>query len=309
MNQLGTTAPRTVPVTTGSPRFNSMETHDLLVTEAWFPAFLRLRPHYHDRACFAVMLEGSFDVQFTHITHACPPSTVIIEPLGERHGNRVERADAHVLVVQPDSAREDLVQPGVSVLDRISRFQHGGIAALAWRLTRELACPDAVTPLVVEGMVLEMFALAARVESNGERTSHRQPPWLRRTMDLLHSCFLDGLKVTDLARDAGVHPVHLTRVFRAHHGVSIGCYARRLRLEWAAQRLAGSTDALADIALEAGFADQSHFTRMFKRHIGSTPDQFRRRMTGPHVPNCEGDPTPSPLSCCIPSKSLPERSR
>jgi AraC-like DNA-binding protein/quercetin dioxygenase-like cupin family protein len=263
----------------GSPRYQTVEANGFLVTDAWFSPFLRLTPHYHDRACFAVMLEGSFDVQFTRITHACPPGSVEIEPAGERHGNRVERAGAHVLVVQPDPGREDLSRPCAAVLDRVTYFRHGGITSLAWRLTRELAFPDAVTPLVLEGTAIEMLAIAARLDVGG-RTARRPPAWLSRATDLLHARFLNGLRAIDVAGEVGVHPVHLTRVFRAHHGVSLGAYVRGLRLDWAARRLARSHEALGDIALEAGFADQSHFTRAFKRHTGSTPAQFRRRMTG-----------------------------
>jgi AraC-like DNA-binding protein len=51
---------------------------------------------------------------------------------------------------------------------------------------------------------------------------------------------------------------------------------RELRLTWAAGRLADSDDAIAQVALEAGFFDQSHFTRMFKRHFGLTPLAYRR---------------------------------
>ena len=263
----------------GSARFKTVEAHGFLVTDAWFPPFLRLPPHCHERTCFAVMLEGSFELRFTRVTHACTPCTVVTEPAGERHGNRVERKGAHVLVVQPDPGREDLAGPCAAVLDRVTHFRDGGIAGLAWRLTRELASPDAVTPLAIEGAALEMLALAARLDNLG--TAKRRPPaWLLRATDMLHSRFLDGLRATDVAGEVGVHPVHLTRVFRAHHGVSLGAYVRGLRLDWAARRLARSQDALGDIALEAGFADQSHFTRALKRHTGSTPDQFRRRMTG-----------------------------
>jgi AraC family transcriptional regulator len=47
-----------------------------------------------------------------------------------------------------------------------------------------------------------------------------------------------------------------------------------LRLEWAAARLSEER-SLAQIALEAGFADQSHFTRAFRRHFGVTPGRYR----------------------------------
>ena len=81
-----------------------------------------------------------------------------------------------------------------------------------------------------------------------------------------------------LAADAGVHPAHLTRAFRRRFGRSIGSYLRLVRLEWAAHRLATSEDLLADVAGVAGFADQSHFTRLFRQHFGCTPARYRARM-------------------------------
>jgi AraC family transcriptional regulator len=77
------------------------------------------------------------------------------------------------------------------------------------------------------------------------------------------------------AAAGGVHPAHLAREFRVHYRTSVGSYVRGLRLAWAAQRLAGTNDPIADIAVEAGFADQSHFTRAFRSYSGLTPRAFR----------------------------------
>jgi AraC family transcriptional regulator len=73
-----------------------------------------------------------------------------------------------------------------------------------------------------------------------------------------------------------VHPVHLARVFRLTYGTPVGSYLRGLRLAWAAGRLTDSEDTIAQIALEAGFFDQSHFTRTFRQYFGLTPQAYRR---------------------------------
>jgi AraC family transcriptional regulator len=70
--------------------------------------------------------------------------------------------------------------------------------------------------------------------------------------------------------------VHLARVFSLKYGTPVGTYVRGLRLNWAAARLADSEDTIAQIASEAGFFDQSHFTRTFRRHFGLTPQAYRR---------------------------------
>ena len=66
-------------------------------------------------------------------------------------------------------------------------------------------------------------------------------------------------------------------MFRRHHGLSLPSYVRRLRLNWAAERIAVTDTPIAEIALASGFADQSHFTRAFHRQLGLPPARFRRR--------------------------------
>ena len=80
----------------------------------------------------------------------------------------------------------------------------------------------------------------------------------------------------DLARDAGVHPVHLARAFRKFEKRSPGEYQQRLQLRAACELLRDPEWPLAEIAAECGFADQSHFTRMFRRMAATTPLRFRQ---------------------------------
>ena len=54
-----------------------------------------------------------------------------------------------------------------------------------------------------------------------------------------------------------------------------GCVVRHVRVEFARRELAVSEAPLGDIAAAAGFCDQSHFSRLFKRYIGLTPAEYR----------------------------------
>ena len=267
-----TTSCRPVPVTMGSPMFKSLELDGFAVTEAWFPATGYLSRHTHDRACVAVMLDGSFELEIAGRAHHCPPTTVAIEPPGETHANRMGPAGAHVVVLQPDPARAELLRPFAMFLDRVSHRHHAGIAGQAARLAAELSCPDDLAPLAVEAAVLEMLVALARLDRDATRT----PDWLLRAQELVHARFREPLRVGEVARAVEVHPAHLARAFRRHFGVSLGSYVRRLRLEWAAAELARAEGPLASVALAAGFADQSHFSRMFKLHTGLTPRVYRR---------------------------------
>jgi AraC family transcriptional regulator len=81
--------------------------------------------------------------------------------------------------------------------------------------------------------------------------------------------------VSNLASDAGVHPVYLARQFRRWFGCSITDYARRLKVRRAAEAI-HDHDGLSRASHSAGFADHAHMCHMFKRETGITPGAFRR---------------------------------
>jgi AraC family transcriptional regulator len=140
---------------------------------------------------------------------------------------------------------------------------------------REFRRRDDLTPLALEGMLLELVAELARGAAPRGRTE--APRWLRAATDFLHAHCAETITAEAVAAAAGVHPSHLMRAFRRHHGCTVGEYVRRLRVECALRLLHASDAPLAQIALDAGFCDQAHFSRAFKAHFGVSPGEFRRR--------------------------------
>jgi AraC family transcriptional regulator len=243
-----------------------------------------IEPHVHERPTFAVMLNGAFDLKFTRHQYACTPTSVSVEPAGERHSNFVASAGAEVLVLQPDPAEVELWRPFDALFQQSSCTRHGGIGGLAARIANEADRADAFSELAMEALALEMLVAAARVE---RRETDSAPRWLVRVQEILHEQPVASLRTVDIAAAVGVHPAQLARTFRRHFHVPIGTYARRRRLEWAARCLAATNEPIAGIAARAGFADQSHLTRAFKRYYGLTPDQHRRR----YRPRAPSQPT------------------
>jgi AraC family transcriptional regulator len=131
----------------------------------------------------------------------------------------------------------------------------------------------------MEGLALELLGELARRRAGGAES--RPPRWLRQARALLQERFAEGLTLEEIALAVGVHPAHLASVFRAQHGCTVGDYLRRLRIEFACREIARSDTPLVEIALDAGFANQSHFTRIFKRLTGMTPAAYRRAFSSP----------------------------
>ncbi|HWB42254.1 MAG TPA: AraC family transcriptional regulator, partial [Gemmatimonadales bacterium] len=231
---------RPVPVTMGSPAFHSISLDGFDVVEAWFSPREYLALHTHDRACVAIMLEGSFDLAIAGRVHCCPPTAIATEPAGERHANRMGDTGARVVVIQPDPCRTELLRPFAPVLDQPSHRYHAGVAACAARLARELDRPDQLAPLAAEAAVLEILVVLSRLAAGAERVP---PPWLLRARELVHARFREPLRIGEMAREVDVHPGHLARAFRRHFGMSLGTYVRGLRLEWVAGRLLASEES------------------------------------------------------------------
>jgi AraC family transcriptional regulator len=149
---------------------------------------------------------------------------------------------------------------------------------LASRLYREFRTGAIASPLVIEGIILEMMGLLVREPGSGARQA---PKWLAAVVARLHEEFSQPLTINEMAADLGVSPVRLSRTFRRFYGEPIGDYLRRIRVQFACQKLADPEVDLAQVGIEAGFADQSHFTRMFKRVTGLTPGDFRKIVPEP----------------------------
>lgn len=259
------------------PAVRSVSIGPIDISASRFPSGYALPPHEHDRPIFVVFLAGAMNIQFGKHRYACMPGTVQIHPAGERHSQRFLDAGAEVVVVEPAPDWAADFRPFDRLLNNsIAHYPHAGIEAAARRIRAEFHTPDELTPVVLESLALDMLAGAARLrDALGERG--RPPAWLDRTTRRLRDTFLESFNLATLARDADVHPGHLSRTFRRYHGMTLGEYIRRLRLDWAAERLRGRNDPIAVIAADAGFADQSHFTRAFKAYSGRTPGDYRAR--------------------------------
>src|SRR5262249_21388023 len=94
-------------------------------------------------------------------------------------------------------------------------------------------------------------------------------------MEVLHARGADRLRLAKLAADVGVEPPYLARAFRQQTGCTMSEYRRRLWVHKAAHLLTSTDMSLSQVALAAGFADQSHLCRVFKAQLGITPQAYR----------------------------------
>jgi AraC family transcriptional regulator len=189
------------------------------------------------------------------------------------HSDHFGTLDVRCFIIETESKWLTSIEERSIHLNEPQSLQGPPLSWLAMKLRNEARQADDFTSLTIEGLMLELVAEIARISLT---TSARRPPrWLNHTREVLHEHFAQQMSLTEIAACVGVHPVYLATVFRQHYNCTVGEYVRRLRVEFASRELSNTATPLAEIALAAGFAHQSHFARTFKRLTGLTPAQYR----------------------------------
>ena len=125
-------------------------------------------------------------------------------------------------------------------------------------------------------VLAEMVATADETAKKPERD-----PWLEQSLRLLGHRSTEGWPSPhDVAREVGLSYESFRKRFAQRAGESPGQYQKRRRLEWACAAIYQGEHTIKEIADQLGFCDVFHFSKAFKQVLGTTPSEYRRRVSG-----------------------------
>jgi AraC family transcriptional regulator len=235
----------------------------------------RVPLHGHQHLFLSLLLRGAYREWVGGREWVFRPMTVVFHPEHLQHADEISEPDTALFAVEVSPA---LLGPREGRHAGLQSVQELGGGPVVWEMLRLLESlrRGERDPLACEEPISELLdALVGSPESTQGR-----PRWLSRVEELLQARYREQVSLLDLATLAGVHPVHVSRVFRRHHaGGSIRDFVHRLRVLHAC-RLIEDGESLASAAGESGFCDQSHMTRVFLGVTGMTPSRFRRTARG-----------------------------
>jgi AraC family transcriptional regulator len=234
----------------------------------------KLPAHSHELPFFCLFFGGDYEEKYGRRDVQFRPFTFSYRPAGIPHQDAIGPRGARMFGIEVKSDWQCKMQSCSGRLDVGYDFEGGEALWLALKIYVETRAKLPEDDLQVESLVSELLgAIACKPES-----CRIAPLWLRRVQEKLNSDFCSRITLDDLALEAGVHPVHLSRVFRRCLKKGIGDYVHRLRVRQACERMFDVEASLADISAELGFSDQSHFSRAFRSITGTTPAAFRGMM-------------------------------
>ena len=212
-----------------------------------------LEVHRHDRGYVALVLEGSYEELSADGRFACVAGTVVVHPAFHAHANRFDEDRTRVLnaLLQPGDApgRALAFRPPPGVFDSLL----------------ELVLRDAL-----EGGRAALEEGCSRAAGGG-----LEPGWAANLLDDLHAPTTSGVAVAAARR--GVSPEHAARHLKRWIGLSPREVRAEARLRRALERLRRGS-GLLEAALEAGYCDQSHMCRDFRRLLGAAPGAVLARI-------------------------------
>lgn len=134
---------------------------------------------------------------------------------------------------------------------------------------------DNTTPLEKETNLLVIFEQALTGERLYDLNAKKEQPKLRIIREYLHSCFLEKVTLDQLERVSGLNKFNIVHLFKDVYKVPPHAYQTLLRVNYA-QKALRKHRPLIEVALESGFYDQSHFSKVFKNYTGTTPERYQK---------------------------------
>lgn len=135
-----------------------------------------------------------------------------------------------------------------------------------------------------EGIGLQLaMNLLRRIKSNLPREKNDTVlprDNIKKTIEFLNDCYNREFNFKEIARIANLSPYHFIRVFKAETGMTPYKYLLNIKLQRAREKLANRNLSISQVFSECGMEYNGHFAALFKRKVGLTPSQYRKKITG-----------------------------
>ena len=222
------------------------------------------------------------DVEYTHYEDKCTFDYIL-----ERHQLTDPALEAVAVIVRgADTDRHDIA-PQAAGLWAISAGLAYNTADDYELLQKGMMIYDALynwakhlqkekhTQNPVDHIFIDVYNKFIKQKSAQKKT----PAWVTELKHIIQDQIDSNLTLTQISKSLHINPSYLSREFSKHfNSLSFGEYIRKLRIEKAIDLMGQNSYSLTEIAYLTGFSDQSHFTRIFKKHTGQNPSAYKKKL-------------------------------
>lgn len=117
--------------------------------------------------------------------------------------------------------------------------------------------------------------MAAAARHISMRQQERTDSVVDRAKQYILANFLGELSLEEMAKEVGISPYYLSKLFKEAEGVNYIDYVTKLRIDYAKEKLTGSDKSVKEVCYDSGYSDPNYFSRIFKKWVGLTPTEYR----------------------------------
>ena len=259
-----------------------------IALENWSVPAISIPPHEHPEHFLNIVLRGAVKCQVATkgrlLRFTSRPGTIILLPRGTvDEVNWAGPTERLVVAIHPrlltNALDETAHRADVELTERWDLIDEH-ISALLHEMAADLDDGSPAGPIYGESLanalgvyLLKRYAVRplTPVTYKGGLPGYR----LKRVLDYIAASLEGNINLEQLSAIAGVSPHYFSELFKQSTGRTPHTYVLLQRIERAKQRLRDPACSIIDAGLEAGFENPSHFARVFRRLVGTTPSRFR----------------------------------
>ncbi len=227
--------------------------------------------HYHENPYFMYILKGNL-LDFNKRGRVeCPAGSLIFHNWQEAHYNSRQTENSRGFHVEMERSWILRYQPETTLWEGSQLVQNPRVHHLLAMIYLEFLCYDWYSELAIDLLLLQ---ICDHLNNEQPLSCTHHPQWISRLKELVHQNEIP-LTLDSLSAVLGIHPVHLSRAVPKYLSTTLGEYIRQYKIKMALKDLMDPAFSLTEIAYRCGFADQSHFIRIFQRFFNLTPGAYR----------------------------------
>lgn len=228
--------------------------------------------HFHQNPHFSFILEGGNIERRKTSSAESRPGQVCFYRAGEPHQNVNVLYPSKNFNVEIDANFLSRYNLNAEAIESVAAADFPNMKFTMLRIYKEIAEQPQPSELAIHSLILGAFS---KKEYETKKTL-QLPLWADKVIQILRDRWDENLSLQELSEASGVHPITVSKHFPKYFSCTLGEYVRGVRVEKSLALIKQSHDSLTDIAHRCGFADQSHFTRVFKDLTGLKPGSFRK---------------------------------
>lgn len=225
--------------------------------------------HSHNNAHITLFLKGGTSEKRKNLSTDVGPGSLLFYHSDELHLNHNTLFPSKNINIEIEDQLLKELQITEAVIEKsvqnttLTKF-------LILKIFRECIIADTFS----SDTISMLFAQLSNAHNHLERFE-KGPLWVKSLNELLNDCWNENPNLKDLAQVLNLNPITISKNFPRYFGCTLGEYMRRIKINRSLSLIQTSKINLTEIALECGFADQSHFIRTFKSQTGFLPKKFQ----------------------------------